>query len=260
MRRLIDQCCELVGKRHVVYDNPQQFGGNLAQAIAREKMDIFSYTNADFRDVETLPPHRGIHLVRDPRDVLVSAYFSHRNSHGTDGWPELIPHRERLQKLDQESGLMAEIEFSECYLKQMASWEGNHPEIMELKFEEVTQYPCDSMLAAFQHLNMIEVEDVSAVDRFTDAVIAMNQQLRRLSRNRLPVFVRSQRLRADQALTIIHANRFAKLSAGRAVGSEDPNSHYRKGKSGDWMEHFTPRIEQAFADTYPGLLQSLGYE
>ena len=44
--------------------------------------------------------------VEPGRDVLVSSYFSHRNSHPVSfagvEWPELVPHRERLLKHPDE--------------------------------------------------------------------------------------------------------------------------------------------------------------
>jgi lipopolysaccharide transport system ATP-binding protein len=57
----------------------------------------------------------------------------------------------------------------------------------------------------------------------------------------------------------ILAHRFENL-AGRPRGQEDRSSHERKGIAGDWRNHFTPRITQAFKARFGGLLVATGYE
>ncbi len=59
---------------------------------------------------------------------------------------------------------------------------------------------------------------------------------------------------------VVLANRFEALTLGRLPGQEDLNSHERKGVSGDWRNHFTPRVTEAFKDRYADLLIATGYE
>jgi lipopolysaccharide transport system ATP-binding protein len=56
------------------------------------------------------------------------------------------------------------------------------------------------------------------------------------------------------------ANRFERRAAGRERGSEDARAHLRKGVAGDWREHFTDRVKDAFKARYGGLLVATGYE
>jgi hypothetical protein len=44
------------------------------------------------------------------------------------------------------------------------------------------------------------------------------------------------------------------------VGDQDVQSHYRKGLSGDWVNHFTPAHVQYFKEHYNDVLFGLGYE
>lgn len=58
---------------------------------------------------------------------------------------------------------------------------------------------------------------------------------------------------------IIERNSFQTRS-GRPQGSEDITSHYRKGISGDWRNHFSDRIKSEFKDRYGRTLIRTGYE
>lgn len=53
---------------------------------------------------------------------------------------------------------------------------------------------------------------------------------------------------------------FEKLSKGRQRGEEDSTSFYRKGIAGDWKNVFTERDEQVFMEEAGDLLIELGYE
>jgi lipopolysaccharide transport system ATP-binding protein len=58
---------------------------------------------------------------------------------------------------------------------------------------------------------------------------------------------------------IVIANRFENIT-GRQKGVEDIKAHERKGISGDWQNHFTPQVKDAFKALYGGLLVALGYD
>ena len=57
--------------------------GTLGAFVRQKQVDFLAYTNANRQDITDLPIYRGFHVVRDPRDILVSAYHSHLYSHGT---------------------------------------------------------------------------------------------------------------------------------------------------------------------------------
>ena len=58
----------------------------------------------------------------------------------------------------------------------------------------------------------------------------------------------------------VEASRFELLSGGRSKGTEDRESHFSKGVSGDWRNHFTPRVVEAFNKKFGDLLIAGGYE
>ena len=88
LRGLLSDLGRLTGRSMATFDNARQFNHDLASHLQKHSLGIVAYTNADIEQVRKLPPMRAVHLIRDPRDVVVSGYFSHKKSHPTEGWPE----------------------------------------------------------------------------------------------------------------------------------------------------------------------------
>ncbi len=63
----------------------------------------------------------------------------------------------------------------------------------------------------------------------------------------------------EQIATCAEAGDFKRLSGGREAGREDRTSFYRKGKVGDWREHFDATAERRFEKKGGRLLAELGY-
>jgi len=155
---------------------------------------------------------------------------------------------------------LAELEFSECYLRQMAEWDYDQPNVKEMKFEAFTQTPCDHMLAALDWIGLLNDADFTVGRRIEEVWNAINTRLHALCRSRFPrIRVPRRAIPAYRVLWTTHERRFERLSRGRAPGEEDAGSHYRKGVSGDWANHFTPRVEVAFHERYPNILERTGY-
>ena len=57
---------------------------------------------------------------------------------------------------------------------------------------------------------------------------------------------------------VVVSYRFDRLT-GRKPGQEDLRSHERKGAPGDWRNHFTPRVSEAFKERYGEILILTGY-
>jgi hypothetical protein len=49
-------------------------------------------------------------------------------------------------------------------------------------------------------------------------------------------------------------------AAGRAPGSEDPNSHFRRGERGNWRMHFNASLAQTYAAIAGSEMRLLGYD
>jgi hypothetical protein len=224
---------------------------------ASPRPDFVAYTNADPRCLPALGPYRAFHVIRDPRDIVVSAYFSHRYSHPADAWPELAAHRKRLEAVSKEEGLLLEIEFRAGEFEHLAGWDFGQPDVLELTMESLIAAPYDTMAAAFAHLDLVD-ESHSSRPR---AALLARRVLGRRHLGPLAGLVRPpRRLPVEALLWHLYDTRFSRKTGGRVQGEEDVTSHFRKGVAGDWVNHFGPEHHEAFRQRYPGLLARLGYE
>ena len=63
----------------------------------------------------------------------------------------------------------------------------------------------------------------------------------------------------EEVKSIQEAHSFSRMSGGRERGSSDQGSFVRKGVSGDWKNHFTPRLERRFESVAGRALELGGY-
>jgi hypothetical protein len=165
--------------------------------------------------------HRRFIVIRDPRDTLVSAYFSYKLSHKLNSdW--MHDCRARLNRVSTEEGLLFLLD---NWLPTIAtfqwSWAATGEEL--IKYEDLLK------------------NDEAILERVL------------LRHCRLPV-------EHEHFLEVVRANRFESWTSGRKRGQEDMASHERKGIAGDWANHFTPRVAAAFRSRYGSLLVATGYE
>lgn len=238
---------------------------DLGWYVRDEGIDVVSCITADAAHLDGLrnplgDAIRGFHVIRDPRDILVSAYFSHRNSHPTEGLPHLAAHRDRLQSVSKSEGLLLEMEFSSAELDALADWDYDTPAILEVKMETLTVHPYQTFLEIFEHLDLMDWEGQPLMHQ--KAKVFAQTSLNRLSTRHpwLAPLRRPLRVTGDMLFGRIYDDRFEKKSGGRRVGKSNQNSHYRKGKAGDWRNHFEPLHAKAFLDRFGDLLVRTGYE
>lgn len=249
--------CREMGLRHKVVWDSQMFDNDLSAWVAQNEIDFLSYTNADYRQVKELKTVRGFHVVRDPRDICVSAYFSHLKSHETKNWPELVEHRQKLQSLSKDEGLLLDMEFVAGFIEEMNSWDYNDPNFLQVRMEALTADPYRQMLKIFDFMGILNRQRYTAR---LSLLHALSRRLQRFSKGRFSINGLSQHLPAERLLGIIWENDFASKSGGRRPGEENQASHYRKGVPGDWRNHFQEEHIRYFKEHYNSLLLRLGYE
>jgi len=180
------------------------------------------YATKSALDRAAIPSNaRKLVVLRDPRDTLISYYFSLKFSHAVV-LDRMANDRALVHKLDIEDGLLVAIEY----------WMQGIADIQS------------SWIAAGEPIVRYEQLVEDDFGTLKEALI-----------DRLALPITHESLRAA-----VEACRFERLSGGRSQGHEDQGSHYRKGVAGDWRNYFTPRVADAFKEKFGELLINAGYE
>ncbi len=182
----------------------------------------------DYENYKNFPKpknYRTIFIMRDPRDLVISHYFSKKYSHELN--PLIKKIRERLISCPLQEGIIFIID----YLKEDGSFDAlkswtlvpkADKNTLVLRYESLIENKTDLFQKVFSHLN-----------------INMS----------------------DRILTILLEDyNFERLSKGRKPGLENKFSHYRKGIHGDWKNYFNLEIKNYFLAVTNNLLEVLGYE
>ena len=257
---IVGSVCRRLGLRNKAVYDEFQFDRDLEAFVNDNKVDFLCYGNADIEFVRQLPAHKAFHIVRDPRDIVISAYYSHRYSHATDGWPELIRHREQLKAMSDEEGLMEEIRFRARSFQHLATWDFDNPNVYEVRFEDFVKADARTLIEIFSFLGLLDDTDYSFGERLKGLYREVAAFLHARTPLVVPTALLGNQLPVPDFFAIAWRNRFAARSRGRKEGNENVRSHYRKGKSGEWPDVFTSEHKDLFKSLYPGLVPRLGYE
>lgn len=266
---LIEKLCHYMGLKHAHFHSPKQWikdgaPRTLDAVIDDLRLDFVSYISADINFIADKQKYRGVHVIRDPRDIAVSSYFSHRYSHPTDYWPELVEFRKILETLSEEEGLLENMKFTAKLsvdgwdlnlFDNLMDWDYSMPNVMEVKFEDLVANPYQVFVEMFEFLGLVDDSDMLA-----SGLKSILRYKVRKSNPQWHIFKKINQIPAWMIFSFVYTNRFAKLTGGRDPGQEDVRSHYRKGTPGDWKNHFNARHKKFFKDHYNDLLIKLGYE
>ncbi|GIE33652.1 hypothetical protein Ait01nite_066970 [Actinoplanes italicus] len=165
--------------------------------------------------------HRAFFVYRDPRDLLVSSYFSTKNSHTPMG--DVLEVRAVLNEKSKKDGMLYLIGHltKKGMFNAVRSWVEAPPT---------------------ENVRLIRYEDLTGEDQIAE----MEALLRHCGIN----------IPEAELETLLDKYSFSRMNDRKKAGNV---SHYRKGKSGDWQNHFDDDIEQAFRQATGNLLDILGY-
>ncbi len=255
---VLQRLCLDLGLSNWGTDNPGPFPATGITGWAEaNRIDVVTFTNAEASWIPSRPAFRGFHVVRDPRDMCVSAYYSHRNSHPTDGWPELEQVRAHLRRVDPDEGLAFEIEYLHPTFEAMESWDYRHPDILELSFETLIAEPVERWIEILEFLGL--AGSVSHAEEEGERPPPRRHVIGEKVRRRLGFPPSGRTLSPAHVRAVVEHHSFAVMSGGRRPGESDPSSHYRIGVAGQWRSWFTPAHAELFRRRYPSLLGALGY-
>jgi hypothetical protein len=174
---------------------------------------------------------RCLHLIRDPRDMLVSSTFYHETSR--EGWLHFqradfqgMTYQEKLRSLASfEEKLLFELDNAHRWcVEHIAAWDYDRSNTIEIKYEHLLAGDdLDPFIRIFRHLGF------PSRSLGTCLSIAYHQSLYPES-NLLVQKTTTQR------------------------------RHIRSGRQGQWQQLFTKAVRERFRQEYGGLLIRLGYE
>lgn len=165
----------------------------------------------------------GIHVRRDPRDLLVSSAFYHQKSN--EDWLHVpqeqfggLTYQEKIKSIDtMEDKLLFEIENSSGEgIRSLLRWRYESKNFYEAKYEDLVSENGDRVFAAI-------VQDWSITEREKRLLVGL----------------------------------FRYFSIGNP--GFKGNKHARNPEAGQWRRHFTPKVEKRFAEVFPDALARLGY-
>jgi len=216
--------CKAAGLTCGRFSARKDFNFNLGAYVKEKNLDCIAWNNAEWSLMKDLN-FRGFHVVRDPRDVLVSAYYSHVKTHPTESWPQLEQVRPFLEAAEFEDALFIEIGFVPDVFRRLREWQLNDPRVMDLRLEDISKDPVNTLRKAYTFIGLFDAG-----------------------------------LSEEAYLRVMDERSFEKLSGGRKKGEEDTSSHFRKGVHGDWKNAFTDRHIRYFKRAMNDILVKYGYE
>lgn len=178
-------------------------------------------------DLKTLPAYIGTHMIRDPRDLIVSGYFYHQ--HTKEHWAH-VPRTEYggrtyqgyLCSLDQREGVMAEIRRTSPNILRMVDWDYANPAFLEIKYEDMMAEEECYWRKVFGHYGFCEAG-------------------------------------LDKAVDIAKSFTLSKVKGKSVVGAMN-EKHIRSGESQQWVDVFTDDHKAYFHELVGDALVTLGYE
>jgi len=217
IRNILNQTC----KNMIV--NPKPNNDHLyVDKIQKGKIYSTVYLKKDdFDALDIDREYKKFIIFRDPRDTLISHYFSLLKSHVITS-DNMRKTRDRLENMSKTDGLnwFMETVFT-VNTDIVKSWIDNGESF--LKYEDILK------------------DDVGILTRLFCDELKLDMDCKRLKK-------------------IIIKNRFEAITKGRKRGEEDISSHLRKGIKGDWENHFTAEIKDRFKELYGSLLVDMDYE
>lgn len=181
LRKIFKDICRLKGWRFLALP------GMVNQVPKSYDVVLFSHSLVNEKLFKT--PFIGLHVIRDPRDIVVSGYQYHLRT--KEQWcinndfdinipikypqvPSCLEHfsedwkinyvkslngrsyQDNLLTLSQKDGLIFEMNHhAQWTIKDMLTWDYNNPQILEIKFEDLMANFNNTWLAIFRFLKIL---------------------------------------------------------------------------------------------------------
>lgn len=163
----------------------------------------------------------GVHIIRNPLDIVVSAYYSHKETHPLDGWPKLSAQRKLLRESNIHDGMFATLAF----------------------LEKDDFY--DGAVGPLHGLRHWDYDDTRFPTlRMEDIVLNPNEMLGSILKQNL----KGSKIPHPEAHTFL-------AMTGRQSGQIDNSSHYRSGEPDQWRSALPEAVIAYIRTHYEQLLK-----
>ncbi|HSI56674.1 MAG TPA: sulfotransferase domain-containing protein [Ideonella sp.] len=201
------------------------------QADVTEETDIFFQNHSQINmEVlrETFPGRkiRAVHIIRDPRDVLISGCFYHVKT--TERWANVpqpryngLTYREAIgaQPTDHDKLVFEMDGAARSGIRDMVGWHYGDPDVFEARYEELIGDKEFEVFRPMMQFFGFEGKELKRVLRIVE-----------------------------------------RKSLFGGASAKPGSVHVRSGESRQWPKIFTPELKQEFKNRFPDELQRLGYE
>jgi hypothetical protein len=162
------------------------------------------------------PISNTVTVIRDPRDIIVSAYYSHKESHPViEGlWKDLPVQRSVLLKLNKEDGLLSTIDFLAYQFNNLKHLYKS--KVTFFMFEDVVYNPYQLVN------NILNVWDIKAT----------NINIKK----------------------VVDKYTLENLKSGKVKTPPFNSDHYRSGIPGEWKDVLSVKVLNKFHKKYPNLI------
>lgn len=185
------------------------FSSHIGNTEIPSNFDVSLLSNAEYIKIYTNIIPTTLHVIRNPLNIVQSAYYSHRNTHDVTGWNQLDQQRNLLVHQDRAIGMLATAKF--CNMEEfypntagpiwsIRHWDYEDERVMTVRMEDY----CDNLTDCLRR-------DIGG-----------------------PV---SELIWPDQSQYT-----FKVLSKGRIKGKVDDTSHYRSGAADAWTEELPSEV------------------
>ncbi|MCH8824501.1 MAG: sulfotransferase domain-containing protein [Planctomycetes bacterium] len=179
---------------------------------------------------------KGVYIIRDGRDALVSQYFFRSRSIPEGDHPQMTAYQRRsFPGLVNKANVKDNIT---SFLKRQLA----NPRFAKANWG---QHARSYFEVANTNVVLLRYEDL-----LTDGPNTLAQAMSKLT---------SQPVDLERAQRSIDRFSFKK-QAGRSAGQEDRSAFLRKGQTGDWRNHFTKDAAKIFDKHCGDMLIQAGYE